>query len=48
MIILKQLAWWERVLLRLVPSRRRRYQRELKAAMRYAVEHPEEPVRFTG
>jgi hypothetical protein len=42
----RRLRWWERMLERLLPSRRKQRERRLLAAMRWLVAHPDWPVRF--
>jgi hypothetical protein len=42
----RRLRWWERLLIRLIPARRRDYEQHLTETMRWLVEHPEEPVDF--
>jgi hypothetical protein len=46
MMALRKLSLWDRLLIRLFPARCRRYEAGLETAIRWLVEHPEEPVRF--
>jgi hypothetical protein len=43
---LRRLRWWERMLIRLIPARRRDYEQHLEETMRWLIDHPEVPVDF--
>lgn len=48
MISFKEMNLWEKLLIRLSPSRRRKYEQELRKAIEYLMRHPEAPCSIDG
>jgi hypothetical protein len=48
MISFKEMNLWEKLLIRLIPARRRKYEKELREAMVYLMDHPEAPCAIDG
>jgi len=48
MISFKEMSLWEKLLVSLFPNRRRKYEKELRQAIEYLVEHPEAPCSIDG
>ena len=48
MISFKEMSLWEKLLIRLFPARRRKYEKELREAIEYLVRHPKAPCKIEG
>jgi hypothetical protein len=48
MISFKEMNLWEKLLIRLFPDRRRKYEKELREAIEYLMYHPEAPCSIEG
>jgi plasmid stabilization system protein ParE len=44
----KEMNLWEKLLIRLFPARRRKYEKELREAIEYLMNHPEAPCAIEG
>jgi hypothetical protein len=48
MISFKEMSLWEKLAIRLFPARRRKYEKELREAIEYLMDHPEAPCAIEG
>jgi hypothetical protein len=48
MISFKEMNLWEKLLIRLFPARRQKYEHELREAIEYLMRHPEIPCAIEG
>jgi plasmid stabilization system protein ParE len=47
-ISFKEMNLWQKFLIRVFPSRRRKYEKEIREAIEYLMDHPEAPCAIDG
>jgi hypothetical protein len=48
MILFKEMSLWEKLLIALIPARKRKYLKDLREAIDYLMDHPKAPCAIEG